>query len=32
MRVVERMGSVQTGKDDRPVQDLTILKAIIKEP
>lgn len=32
MRVVERMGSVQTGKDDRPVQDLKILKASIKEP
>ena len=30
MDVVQRMGSVQTGKDDRPVQDLAIVKATIK--
>ena len=31
MDVVSRMGAVQTGKDDRPVQDLAIVRATIKE-
>jgi peptidyl-prolyl cis-trans isomerase-like 1 len=32
MDVVQRMGSVQTGEDDRPVQALTIVGATVKGP
>jgi hypothetical protein len=31
MRVVQRMGIVKTDKDDRPVDELSILKAIVED-
>jgi len=31
MRVVQRMGLVKTGRDDRPVEEVKIVKAYIKK-
>lgn len=31
MRVVQRMGLVKTGKDDKPIEDVRIIRAYIKE-
>lgn len=31
MRVVQRMGLVKTGKDDRPVEEVSILRAYVKK-
>lgn len=31
MRIVQRMGLVKTGKEDRPVEDVRIVKAYVKK-